>query len=115
MVHPSKITIENTCTSNNTIVPSEVTVNEKKEKDKKKKEKKDNKENRNSARAERKSKHSPARSTGRSITPVPESRFTVTSDGTIVLFDVHVFSIVITNSLLSFLNLLYCSFSSSPN
>jgi hypothetical protein len=33
------ITIENTCTSNNTIVPSEVTVNEKKEKDKKKKEK----------------------------------------------------------------------------
>ena len=34
------ITIENTCTSNNTIVPSEVTVNEKKEKDKKKKEKK---------------------------------------------------------------------------
>jgi hypothetical protein len=49
------ITIENTCTSNNTqrIVTSEVTVNEKKEKDKKKKEKKDNKENRNSARAER--------------------------------------------------------------
>jgi hypothetical protein len=41
------ITIENTCTSNNTqtIVPSEVTVNEKKEKDKKKMEKKDNKEN----------------------------------------------------------------------
>jgi hypothetical protein len=52
------------CTSNNTqtIVPSEVTVNEKKEKDKKKMEKKDNKENRNSARAERKRKHSPARS-----------------------------------------------------
>jgi hypothetical protein len=49
----SSTTIENTCTSNNTqtIVPSEVTVNEKKEKDKKKKEKKDNKENRNSARA----------------------------------------------------------------
>jgi hypothetical protein len=39
--------------------------------------KKDNKENRNSARAERKRKHSPARSTGRSITPVPESRLIV--------------------------------------
>jgi hypothetical protein len=77
------ITIENTYTSNNTqtIVPSEVTVNEKKEqmkeKDKKKKEKKDNKENKNSARAERKRKHSPARSTGRSIIPVPESRLII--------------------------------------
>jgi hypothetical protein len=52
-------------------------VNEKKEKDKKKKEKKDNKGNRNSARAERKRKHSPARSTGRSVTPVPEFRLIV--------------------------------------
>ena len=76
------ITIENTCTSNNTqtIVPSEVTVNEKKEQkkeDKKKRDKKDIKENTNSVRADRKRKHSPARSTGRSITPVPESRIIV--------------------------------------
>jgi hypothetical protein len=42
-----------------------------------KKDKKDNKENKNSARAERKRKLSPARSTGRSITPVPEFRLIV--------------------------------------
>ena len=44
---------------------------------KRKRKKKDNKENRNSARAERKRKHSPARSTGRSITPVPESKLII--------------------------------------
>jgi hypothetical protein len=44
---------------------------------KRKRKKKDNKENRNSARAERKRKYSPARSTGRSITPVPESRLII--------------------------------------
>jgi hypothetical protein len=43
----------------------------------KKKDKKDNKENKNSARAERKRKRSPARSTGRSITPIPEFRLIV--------------------------------------
>ena len=62
-------------------MPSEVTLTEnkeqKKEKDKKKRDEKDNKENKNSVRAERKRKHSPARSTCRSITPVPESRIIV--------------------------------------
>jgi hypothetical protein len=58
-----------------------VTLTEKKEqkreKDKQKGDKKDNKENKNSVRAERKRKHSRARSTCRSITPVPESRIIV--------------------------------------
>ena len=53
-----------------------MTLTEKKE-DKKKRDKEDNKENKNSVRADRKRKHSPARSTGRSITPVPESRIIV--------------------------------------
>ena len=71
------ITIENTSNNTQPIVPSELTLTEKKEQkeDKKKRDKMDNKENKNSVRSERKRKYSPARS--RSITPVLESRIIV--------------------------------------
>ena len=73
------ITIENISNSTLTIIPSKLTLTEKKEqkkeKDKKKRDKKDNQENKNSVGSERKRKHSPARS--RSTTPLPQSRILV--------------------------------------